>query len=142
MPSVHHPLGLVPLGLHPTPTQPGATTASVQGKDKRKQRCDVKRRRVCKRIENDLRKLPPKRGVTSRKLVLRITSVPNFVGLEDSRAEALEMAVDDPVDEFLPLDLSELVEGEDDPIEEFLSTDECSGMSSEIEGIEPASDWD
>ncbi|KAL7286017.1 hypothetical protein ACG7TL_001134 [Trametes sanguinea] len=163
LPAVYHPHGLYPLGLHPTSTQPRISTAREQEKPKRKQRNDVKRRRKHKKLAGDLRKLPPKRGVTSRRLVLNTVLKPApGSSMSNSREIEWEMAVDDPIEEFLSSDgysgmssevdeIESSASGEDgfvhfpsveDPIEEFESSNDCSGTSTESDEIESMSGWD
>ncbi|KAL7286019.1 hypothetical protein ACG7TL_001136 [Trametes sanguinea] len=163
LPAVYHPRGLYPLGLHPTSTQPKISTACEQEKPKRKQRNDVKRRRKHKKLAGDLRKLPPKRGVTSRRLVLNTVLKPApGSSMSNSREIEWEMAVDDPIEEFLSSDgysgmssevdeIESSASGEDgfvhfpsveDPIEEFESSNDCSGTSTESDEIESMSGWD
>ncbi|KAJ3000604.1 hypothetical protein NUW54_g6753 [Trametes sanguinea] len=83
-----------------------------QGKQKRSQRSDIKKHRKHRKVKGDLRKLPPKRGVTSRMYVLRtaLDSAAKNAGIRG--VEAHEMA-------------------SDDPIKEFLSSDGCAGLRPE-----------
>ncbi|KAJ2996434.1 hypothetical protein NUW54_g7238 [Trametes sanguinea] len=103
-PSVHHPQGFELLGYHPTLTQPSATTTPEPGKRKRSQRSDIKKHRKHRKVKGDLRKLPPKRGVTSKMYVLWTALDPAAENTGVCGVEAHEMASDDPIKEFLSSD--------------------------------------